>query len=160
MTGSENGLPALEELLREEQDRLAKRKNELQKQLDEVSVRLSYVNGLLGHDMVSGDDSSTNPTPGRQAATDIAVAILSERAKEPMHYKELAKEVLARGGNLPGKNPANNLVAKLVNDGRFVRPRNRGEYALQSDYPGLESVGSRRRHENGDNGRDETLDLK
>lgn len=160
MTGSENGLPALEKLLREEQDRLAKRKNELQKQLDEVSVRLSHVNGLLGYDLVSGNDSNSDPAPGRQTATDIAVAILSEQEKEPMHYKELAKEVLARGGNLPGKNPANNLVAKLVNDGRFVRPRNRGEYALRSDYPGFESVGTRRQRENGDNIQDETLDLE
>ena len=147
----------LESALLQEQNRLTERKKEFQEQLDEVNVRLSYVSGLLGHNKGAEDDSSANSVPHRQAVTDIAVAILSERAKEPMHYTELTQVVLARGGDLPGKNPANNLVAKLVNDGRFVRPRRRGEYALRSDYPGIESVGSRRRRENSDNGEVENV---
>ena len=143
-----------EEMLLEMQEKLAERKKELQEQLNEVNVRLSHVSGLLGPDM-GADNSSANSVPRMEAVTDIAVAILSERAKRPMHYKDLAKEVLARGGDIPGKNPANNLVAKLVNDDRFVRPERRGCYALRIDYPGVESVGSRSQHGNNGTGQAE-----
>ena len=62
-----------------------------------------------------------------------------------MYYKELADEVMARGGDLTGENAANILVARLVNDERFVRPIQKGYYALRSDYPNAKNVGERRR---------------
>lgn len=154
----------LDSLLQEEQNRLAKKQKELKekiseatKQLYAVSVRLSHVSGLLGNRKLSKDDFSKTFLPPRQEATDIAVAILTERKREPVHFKELAAEVQARGGILPGKNPANNLVARLVNDDRFVRPTRRGFYALRSDYPDVKSVGVRKQRGNGDNGEVERL---
>ena len=151
----------LENLLQEEQNRLAEKKRELQDQISEakkqlhvVDVRLSHVSGLLGNNNVSEDDFGETVLLHRQEVTDIAVAILAERAREPVHFKELAKEVQARGGNLPGKNPANNLVARLVRDDRFVRPTQRGYYALSSDYPNVKSVGTRRRGGNTDYGQE------
>ena len=67
-----------------------------------------------------------------------------------MYYKELAQEVLSRGGTLNGATPAATLTARMVRDERFVRPTAKGFYALRRDYPtarnvGARSTGSRRR---------------
>lgn len=154
-------MSTLNSFLQDEQKQLVKRRKDLQNQISEakqqlhqVDVRLSHVRGLLGHNNVSVDDLGENFLPHRQDVTDIVVTILAERAREPVHFKELAEEVLARGGNLPGKNPANNLVAQLVRDDRFVRPTRRGYYSLSSDYPNVKSVGTRRRGVNTDYGQE------
>ena len=65
-----------------------------------------------------------------------------------MHYAELAEEVEARGGNLPGVNSANTPVARLVNCRRFFRPARRGYSALRADYPDVENVEARGLREN------------
>ena len=62
-----------------------------------------------------------------------------------MHYKDLAEEVKAQGGDLSGENAAQVLVARLVKDDRFVRPARRGFYGLREDYPGARSVGERKK---------------
>ena len=82
----------------------------------------------------------------RRNSADLAEEILSERDGEHMHYKELAKEVLARGGNLPKGSPAFTLNAKMNQDSRFIRPFQRGFYALKKDHPNVNrSVGARSR---------------
>ena len=69
-----------------------------------------------------------------------------------MHYRELAKEIQARGGNIPGVDKDHTLIARLVKDDRFVRPTRRGFYALQRDYPNAKSVGARKPRANNDVG--------
>ena len=62
----------LENLLQEEQNRLAEKKRELQDQISEakqqlhvVDVRLSHVNGLLGNNNVSEADFGETVTPAQ-----------------------------------------------------------------------------------------------
>ena len=157
----------LEALLLEERNRLRIDSQEMRKQvsaakskLKEVEERLVHVEGLLGPNHALEDDSEEGalpenryiPLPGSRDIADIAVDILSERNKEPVHYRELAKEVQARGGNIPGIDKDHTLIARLVKDARFVRPTRRGFYALQRDYPDAKSVGARKPRGNSDIG--------
>ncbi len=142
----------LNKLLQDEKFQLNKERQTLQediaaaeKRLHEIQVRLRHVEGLLGTNDVTETVSSQETNSVRRSLTDIAEEILREREREPMYYKELAAEVEARGGDLTGENAANILVARLVNDKRFVRPVRKGFYALRSDYPNAKNVGERRR---------------
>ena len=60
-----------------------------------------------------------------------------------MYYKDLAQEVVRRGGILKGARPWANLTARMVQDERFVRPTAKGFYALRRDYPTARNVGAR-----------------
>lgn len=142
----------LHTLLEDEKSRLTAQKLKLQKrikeaefQLREVQVRLHHVEGLLGtsesNGMEAGEKAKNSTVP---SLTDIAEEVLTERDREPMHYKDLAREVQSRGGNLSDENGANILVARLVNDDRFVRPMRKGYYALRRDYPNARNVGARK----------------
>ena len=86
------------------------------------------------------------PTPNQETASavDIAFQILAERNGETMHYKQLTQEVLSRNGEINGTDPARGLIARLVNDDRFVRPARKGFYGLKRDYPAATSVGRRK----------------
>ncbi len=80
------------------------------------------------------------------APREIAYEVLKEHSPADMHYRDLAEEVLKRGGHLPGSDPGALLNSLLTSDKskRFVRPYRRGCYALREDYPDLErSVGER-----------------
>ena len=89
---------------------------------------------------------ASNETPHKETspAVDIAFRILSERNGETMHYKALTDEVLVHYGDIQGDNPARTLIARLVNDDRFIRPARRGFYGLKRDYPNATSVGQRK----------------
>ena len=142
----------LDKLLQAEKSQLDKERQTLQKniaaaekRLREIQVRLRHVEGLLETNDVTETVSSRGTNSVRRSLTDIAEEILREREREPMYYKELAAEVEDRGGDLTGDNAPNILVARLVNDERFVRPIQKGYYALRSDYPNAKNVGERRR---------------
>ena len=162
----------LETLLLEERNRLRSDSQVLREQvsaakgkLKDVEERLVHIEGLLGPNHALEDDSEEGPLPenryiplpGSRDIADIAVDILSERNKEPVHYRELAKEVQARGGNIPGIDKDHTLVARLVKDARFVRPTRRGFYALQRDYPDAKSVGARKPRANSDIGSEQRI---
>ena len=125
--------------------------------LKEIEERLVHVEGLLGPSHTSEDDSEASPLPDSREITDIAVNILSERNREPVNYRELAKEIQARGGNIPGIDKDHTLIARLVKDDRFVRPTRRGFYALRRDYPEAESVGARKPRVNSDIGSEQRI---
>ena len=75
---------------------------------------------------------------------DEVVALLSEE-KQALHFREIEKELRARGLTTGGgADPANALLAKYYNDPRLYRPR-RGHYALREWAPKARSVGSRKR---------------
>ena len=148
----------LDNALREERDRLIQEQDDhektirdAQKELDKIVPRLRLVRALLGE---TESEHSTNSqgiiTSGVQALNrptvcDIAEAILAERNREPMHYKDLSDEVMKRGVKLGGARPEATLSAKLNTDPkrRFIRPFARGYYALRSDYPDAENIGAR-----------------
>ncbi|MCY4080173.1 MAG: hypothetical protein OXF54_08010 [Caldilineaceae bacterium] len=154
-------------LLLREQSRLRVQSQELREQisaakgeLKEVEERLVHVQGLLGPNHVSGNDSEERPLPESRDISlpdsreieAIAVDILSERNREPMHYRELAKAIQAQGGSIPGVDKDHTLIARLVRDDRFVRPTRRGFYALRKDYPDAKSVGARKPRTNNEVG--------
>lgn len=123
---------------------------EAQERLSIVQRRLEHVRALLGEGnsaevqdaipQIQHNYSASN----RSHVCDIAEKVLSERNGKPMYYKELAQEVIRRGGDLYGATPWANLTARMVQDPRFVRPTAKGFYALRRDYPNARNVGARR----------------
>ena len=142
----------LDNLLLAEKNRLNEERQALeagitaaQKRLKEIHGRLRHVDGLLGVSESSEAVATGASKPAGRTMTDLAAEILDERQGDPMYYKDLAQEVQSRGGDLSGVNAANILVARLVSDDRFVRPLQKGYYALKRDYPDAKNVGARRR---------------
>ena len=146
----------LNELLELERDQLKQERSQIvaeisqaQTRLTQIDYRLGHVGALLdyGETGMNNDLSRSSSSPSQngrvRGVRDIAVAILGERNKEPIYYKELAAEVTKRGGILNGASPEATLVSRLVRDPRFVRPFARGFYALRSDYPDARNVGAK-----------------
>ena len=130
----------------------------------EKEARLGHVQALLSaeppeldrpppHAPVRSFAAST-PTP---KLLDMAEQVLRDRDGEPMHYRELADELLRRGAVIRGKDPAAALVSRMTQDDnrrveqerRFIRPTSKGFYALREDYPQARNVGARRRRDAG-----------
>ena len=118
-----------------------------------VQRRLAHVRALLreggtpevrdAHAVPQGDYGNGAGDGTSSNVCDIAVEILSERNGESMYYKDLAEEVIRRGGRLTGPTPWASLTARMVQDPRFVRPVAKGFYALRKDYPNARNVGAR-----------------
>lgn len=163
---SENGGNVLERSLRAEQARLVSEIEQLRQEIEEKRMacqakenRLGHVEALLSKPPPSAptpkdrrrqrDDSST-PTV---QLLDMAEQVLRERLGDPMHYRDLADELMRQGAVIGGKDPAGSLVSRMTQDDkgkaeadkRFVRPTSRGFYALREDYPKARNVGARRR---------------
>ncbi len=150
-------LSELDNLLYAERQKLEKEASELQERLKEnqerfttVQRRLEHIHALLGEDESSPGATSvvfqaqhSYVNGSRSQICDIAETVLSERNGEPMYYKELAQEVIGRGGVLHGATPWASLTARMVQDPRFVRPTAKGFYALRRDYPNARNVGAR-----------------
>ena len=154
----------LKTLLLKEQSDLNTERQGLREQIAKAESRLREVNklqvhveGLLGLDHSVEDDTDENPLSDSRDIEDIAADILKARGKEPMHYRELAKEIQARGCNIPGVDKDHTLIARLVRDDRFVRPKRRGFYALKRDYPNTKSVGARKPRANSDSGSEQDI---
>ena len=142
----------LNTLLQSEKSRLDEESQTIQeniavaeKRFREIEVRLRHIDGLLGMSNTTEIVSSQATISVERSLTDIAEEILRERNRDPMHYKDLTREVQFRGGNLSGDNAANILVARLVSDERFLRPVRKGFYALRKDYPNAKNVGARKK---------------
>ena len=133
------------EALEKEQLLFKAQASEIETRLREIEHRLDLVNGLM-EPPSNGTETHPrrNSTAPKPRAVDVAFEVLSERGSEPMYYKDLAQEVRSRGGDLSGENAAQILVARLVNDERFVRPIRKGFYALRKDYPNAQNVGQRK----------------
>lgn len=146
----------LDEMLQVERQQLETEARDLQQQqqavqgrLSVVQRRLEHVRGLLEEEPPQGSTALSQVSHGnthrnRSHVCDIAESVLNEHGSQPMYYKDLATEVVRRGGVLNGASPGANLTARLVNDDRFVRPTAKGFYALRKDYPNARNVGARR----------------
>ncbi len=142
-------LDAEREQLEAEALELQGRVKQAQKRLSVVQWRLEHVRALLDENQSPQSDAKSltqteHSNDIQPNVCDIADEILTERDGEPMYYKELAQEVIRRGGALYGATPWANLTARMVQDARFVRPTAKGFYALRRDYPTARNVGARR----------------
>ena len=141
----EQALQAEKEALEEERQRLKEQVVRGEERLREIDIRLTHVHGLMSLNNGHTPASSQEKTTPKTSVVDIAFQILSERNGETMYYKDLAVEVKTRGGDIPAENAAQNLVARIVNDDRFVRPVRKGFYGLRQDYPKAQNVGERKK---------------
>ena len=142
----EQALLEEQEALEEEQLLLRAQASEIETRLREIEHRLELVNGLMQAPRNRATPyQGKNGTSPKPRAVDVAFQVLTESSPEPMYYKDLAQEVKGRGGDLSGENTAQILVARLVNDERFVRPIRKGFYALRKDYPRAQNVGQRKK---------------
>ena len=148
----------LSDLLQEERKQLEDEIKDLREEIahkqaerQEKEDRLGHIEALLGGE--GQTVAEVEPVPRRRGQStptsemlDMAVAVLRERNKEPMYYRDLADELIGRGAVIGGVAPANGLVARMSGDERFVRPTSKGFYGLREDYPTVKrSVGARRR---------------
>jgi len=128
---------------------MAERLRSLSETRMRLEARLRHIQALLaleGHPVESDavGPGVVLPSPDGGSLADTAYQLLAETRQE-YHYQELAAELQLRGVRIPGKEPANNLVAHIHGDPRFVRPK-RGVYGLAEWYPkGTQSVGTRKR---------------
>lgn len=155
----------LRKALIEELNKLTEKENELEKEQESTILKLAnvrrrkeLVSALLNENKITiseknsqnGNHIETKNAPdnlkcNRHSAADFAFEILSKRGKKPMHYKELADLVRAKGADLGTSNAPQTLVARMAKDGRFIRPAKRGWYSLREFYPKTKSVGSRKK---------------
>ena len=133
---------------------LADLQEEIRQRADQVSrkkIRLELMQALLKEEAATENRESRPHVPRKRddelplSVCDLAEEILGEQDSVPMYYKDLAKEVMRRGGVLNGATPWANLSARLVQDERFVRPTAKGYYALRRDYPTARNVGARKK---------------
>ncbi|MDE2856698.1 MAG: HTH domain-containing protein [Chloroflexota bacterium] len=156
----------LERSLRSERDRLQQTIKQLRQEIEAKEAeyraneeRLVHVKALLSTEPPAiskrsrrphGAPSPSTPTP---KLLDMVEEVLRERSGEPMHYRDLADELVRRGAVIRGQDPAAALVSRMTQDDnrraegerRFIRPASKGFYALREDYPNARNVGTRRR---------------
>ena len=152
-------MTTLERMLKDERTNLRGELEEVreliatsEQRLAAIIERLRHVDGLLGD--VAVDTKPANGSvkadtvtvhPSGDSITNLAEKVLLQQPGKPMYYKELTKEVQRLGGQINGADPAATLVARLVNDERFVRPTAKGFYGLRADFPTARNVGARLR---------------
>ena len=114
------------------------------KRLREVQGRLEHVNGLLGDTGESVKEASAGLPVDTHDVLSLAEDILNGLGGKELHFGEIARQVMERGGVLNGVDPANTLNARMTRDPRFVRPTRRGYYALRAHHPDAAHVGARK----------------
>ena len=129
-----------EEKLHQIQKELSDARNRLRA----VQGRLEHVNGLLEDTGESVKEASAGLPLDTHDVLDLAVGILYELGGKELHFGEIARQVMGRGGVLNGVDPANTLNARMTRDPRFVRPTRRGYYALRAHHPDAANVGARK----------------
>lgn len=161
-----NGNDSLENALRGERVRLQQEIEQLRQEISEREMlsgakleRLGHVQALLSNYSPTASQPAPRRSEPSTASTptpkllEMAEEVLRERQGEPMHYRDLADEILRRGGVIRGQDPAAALVSRMTQDDnrrdeadrRFIRPTSKGFYALRDDYPDARNVGARRR---------------
>ena len=134
---------ALERSLHSERDRLQQTIEQLRQEIEVKEAefraneeRLIHVKALLSTEPPAvserprrppGAPSPSTPTP---QLLDMVEEVLRERSGEPMHYRDLADELMRNGAIIRGQDPAAALVSRMTQDDnqrneedrRFIRP--------------------------------------
>jgi len=107
----------------------------LRKQMEDARRELEALETLLSLNdpdfARSTQASASGSGPGVRRPTAIANAAYEvlEELDRPVHYSELYQILNSRGVDIPGKNPAANLIGHISPDPRFRRV-SRGTYEL------------------------------
>lgn len=112
-------------------DELQSRKKPLEEALQHIDALLRFEGNHFLHSLpdiskAATIQANTSPTP-----TDAAFNLLTE-LHQPLHYKELAAQLIEKNIFIPGKDPAATLLSRISRDKRFKRTKKRGIYALSS----------------------------
>jgi hypothetical protein len=110
-----------------------------------LQEELGLLQALLGRkgqvEEPSTPASGSHSSSGTDA--DKVVSLLTDVGR-PMHYREIERELRARGQpTAGGQDPANTLLARYFDDERLYRP-SRGTYALREWNRTARSVGTKR----------------
>ena len=117
---------------------------ELRSNREVLHEELGLLQALLGRKRQVEEPQIPAPSssPGESDA-DKVVSLLTNVGR-PMHYREIERELRARGQvTAGGRDPANTLLARYFNDERLYRS-SRGTYALRERNRTARSVGTRR----------------
>jgi hypothetical protein len=123
------------ELLLEEIRKLQAQVTPLETELRIRQEKLAAIERLLALEMHPLEAISTSKASSGSArmnnrrVADVAYEVLKS-AGTPMYYKQLYEAIVQRGFEIPGKDPATNLIAHIGNNPRFQRVK-RGTYALK-----------------------------
>ena len=124
--------------------------SELQARQHDLTTQRGHLAALLGPNPAPQSETfqssaTANPEPSDQPSIADRVVALLEELGSPLHYREIERELRARGQvSVGGKDPANTLLSRYFRDARLYRPK-RGTYALREHETEAQSVGARRR---------------
>jgi len=100
----------------------------LQANSQEISKSIDLKRGQAQHimELLSAEGSKINNPEAlvlnTLAVNDIAYDYLKTLdTKQPTHYHDLANALISKGIQIPGRNPAANLLSHISRDERFVR---------------------------------------
>ena len=132
--------------LKERRQLLVGELEELRRELTDVTSRIGVREGQLRNldellTLETGSEATpaatTAPaTPGTMSPSSAGAPFLAAAAEtlaaedKPIHYRELAELLAAKGVYVPGRDPAANLLSHMSRDSRFRRFE-RGTYGLQ-----------------------------
>lgn len=98
-------------------------------EIDSKQKQAEYIVELLKSEGVNTDELELDSW-AIASVSDLAYHYLSSReVRTPVHYRAMAKSIMADGRPIPGKDPAANLLAHISRDERFVRT-DPGTYGL------------------------------
>ena len=135
----------LSKKLAELQEIKNKKTSEISKLLSEVEVLQKSIENLVDLLKVEGFQVNSQIEKASSNATISELAhdyLMSQGNKQPRHYMDIYKAIISSGKQIPGKNPAANLLTHMIRDERFVRISS-GTYGL-SEW-GLVALKSRRK---------------
>lgn len=130
-----------ESVLESEREELARRRGELDAQLQQVSRKLELLREMKSLEESHAEvgtasrvptvSTESRPTPA--SVREVARRILADSGR-PLHISEIHRQFLNNGYPIPGGGTPFNILAHLVNDKSFVRVA-RGTYALSGTVP-------------------------
>ena len=134
-----------EEALRAE---YADRQRQLAEEATRLEAQLKHLNALVALESgdVPNEPAILSPSPDSRTFVNLREEVfnLLSEVRQPLHYRRIAEQLALRGVDIPGQDPAKNLVAHIHDDTRFKRPK-RGFYGLSEWYPAdMQTAGARR----------------
>jgi hypothetical protein len=130
-----------EAALASEREELARRRGQLDAQLQQVSRKLELLRQMKSLEESPGEDGTATrvaavsaegrPTPA--SVREMTKGILTQSGR-PLHISEIHRQFLNNGYPIPGGGTPFNILAHIVNDKSFVRVA-RGTYALSGTVP-------------------------